>query len=936
MEVKGKMAKEIKRKILSITILFMLILFPIVYASLVPIVNAAEPTIKDKTLAILTDVVGINTEEYTTDQCSQYDNNYRNLPQKEADMTLISDQGRVRARCSFVNNMLRQIFLSDYEGELAVKQSAIATADMAKSFLQGYQNYAGDSFYGELASTLDNVDVSTNITISAGKIKLEVLNWDQTILDYVWTFADANGIVAESKNVILSYDQGQLRVFLNNWPLYKVMGAPKVSSEEATAIGLDASKNFSYEVEIDNVTSTITGFKIASESLGHAKLSYLNFPNQSLARGGDPFTLYPSWYVPLGFDKSYPGGVTGMTVSIWADTGDVSIMGPMVVDVSSSNIDEEEKSAISAEAVTEEGFSQESPASAPFVAVAAFTVIGVAIITAKKTNSGDRKPFKKFWMTLLCGVILSSVILTAVPTTFAVYPSPNSKARIYAALDGGQGSPPQLQDEKDAANWICGEIASAFTASGYSTSNQAGSGTSKYNILINAENDEQAYDRVALFHFGHMADFNVGYVDNSGEQVLHTDIRTQTADRKHFFVFIWACAQANHHAWGTPAAWTHRGDQTLYPLYDLPFLSSNGYVSPDGDGQAYIGFSGASPIISGYHQTFEQEMTDPLKYFIESFYDYALRTGYSIKSSLNHATLDFFGTTFTSSYLNTGFDAWFDGAYHDGQMRVFGDGNIKPCQPLLTVSARDNYNNQLYPTFYIGGVPVGTGSIRILSGTYTFNINSISGYTFDHFYCDYGSSSHSDYQTPPISQPIDHDCVLTAYYQYNNPSRTLTISVNGNGYTTPSGTPQYPDGYNTQVLAIPDPGNTLDHWLLDGQNVGAQNPITVTMNSDHSLQANFDGPPPLSLTVLATNQYSQPGYVPLYIDDEYVGLTGDTYLVSDGSHTIEVPDIISDYMTYYHDFQYYYYDGNYNYNNEMTLSITEDKTITAYHYSSYA
>jgi hypothetical protein len=245
------MTENSKRKLLFITLFLTILLISSVYMSSVPIVHAAEPNLQDKTLGILNDVVGINTEKYAPMTSSQFDNQYLNLPQKEAAVTLVSEQGGVRASCSFVNNMLRQIYLSDYEGDLAVKQPAIATADMAKGFLQRYQNYAGDSFYGELASTLDNVDVSTNITKSAGNIKLEVLNSDNTILDYVWTYTDENGIVAKSKNVILSYDRGQLKVFLNNWPLYKVTGTPKISSEEATAIALEASENFSYEVEID-------------------------------------------------------------------------------------------------------------------------------------------------------------------------------------------------------------------------------------------------------------------------------------------------------------------------------------------------------------------------------------------------------------------------------------------------------------------------------------------------------------------------------------------------------------------------------------------------------------------------------------------------------------------------------------------------------------
>jgi cytoskeletal protein RodZ len=681
-EVKRKMAKETRKSWLFV-ILFMLLLISSAYASLVPIVNAAEPTVQDKTVDVLNDVVGINTEEYATVQSSQYDNNYRNLPQKEVYVTLVSDQGRVRASCSFVNNMLRQIYLSDYEGDLSVEQPATETAEMAKGFLQRYQNYAEDSFYGELASTLDGVDIDRNATKTAGNIKLEVLNWDQTIVDYVWTYTDENGIIAKSKNVILSYDRGQLKVFLNNWPLYTVVGTPKISSEEATAIAVEAFKNFSYEVDMGNGTEMVSGFKIAPKSLGHATLSYLNFPNQSLARKGDPFTLYPSWYVPLGFDKSYPGGVTGMTVSIWADTGEVSITGPMVVGMPSSNLNEEEKSAISAEAL--------SPASAPFVAVAVFTVIGVVIGSARKPKFAGRKLFKKSWVALLCGVILFSVIVAAVPTAFADEHLPNSKARIYAALDGDPNypapgtSPPQLQDEKDAANWVCGEIASAFAASGYSTSNHCGSQTTANNVGIHAQNDQQSYDRVAVFHFGHKMSDNFVYADNTGNPITWQMIGGNTSLGKHKFVFIWVCSQAQAPHYGIPANWTHKSD-----------MHSDGYTNPDCSGQCYIGFFNSSTIISGFHQTFNDTMTDPVKYFIKYFYDYALKivpgSNYAVRDSLNKASLDFFGQTYTSSPFNQGYFAWYPGDqyhYHDyyyGRMRVFGDGSMWIFQPKITLT----------------------------------------------------------------------------------------------------------------------------------------------------------------------------------------------------------------------------------------------------------
>ena len=39
---------------------------------------------------------------------------------------------------------------------------------------------------------------------------------------------------------------------------------------------------------------------------------------------GDSYTLYPFWEVYLCLDTMYLGGVTGLRVLIWADTGEVA------------------------------------------------------------------------------------------------------------------------------------------------------------------------------------------------------------------------------------------------------------------------------------------------------------------------------------------------------------------------------------------------------------------------------------------------------------------------------------------------------------------------------------------------------------------------------------------------------------------------------------
>jgi hypothetical protein len=137
--------KKIEWKLMFTALLPVILLFSGVFASSAPIVNAAEPTVQDEAVDVLCNVVGFNAEKYAVFPGSQIDSQYISLPQKEVAFTLMSNQGGVRVSFSFVNNMVRQIYLSNYEGDLAVKKPAIATVDMAKGFLQRYQKYAGYS-----------------------------------------------------------------------------------------------------------------------------------------------------------------------------------------------------------------------------------------------------------------------------------------------------------------------------------------------------------------------------------------------------------------------------------------------------------------------------------------------------------------------------------------------------------------------------------------------------------------------------------------------------------------------------------------------------------------------------------------------------------------------------------------------------------------------
>jgi hypothetical protein len=76
---------------------------------------------------------------------------------------------------------------------------------------------------------------------------------------------------------------------------------------------------------------------------------------------------------------------------------------------------------------------------------------------------------------------------------------------------------------------------------------------------------------------------------------------------------------------------------------------------------------------------------------------------------------------------------------------------------------------------------------------------------------------------------------------------TLYISTTTGGTTDPApGFHAYVEGTSVAVTAIPSSGYNFDHWELDGVNVGATNPISVTMDRDHTLNAVFvaTAPPP--------------------------------------------------------------------------------------------
>ena len=120
--------------------------------------------------------------------------------------------------------------------------------------------------------------------------------------------------------------------------------------------------------------------------------------------------------------------------------------------------------------------------------------------------------------------------------------------------------------------------------------------------------------------------------------------------------------------------------------------------------------------------------------------------------------------------------------------------------------------------------------------------------------------------------------------------------------------------------------HVFSHWILD-ESPYYQNPINVTMNSYHSLQAVFtyDGPSTVELTVQGRGFGYEEVETDVYIDGQWRGTTDTIIDVIPGDHTIEVDDYVDGWSFYYYDV-----NGDYDdYDNPTEITVSSAMTVTA-------
>jgi hypothetical protein len=172
-----------------------------------PTVYLAESSDADEVLVFLEEVVNLDVAEYDVTQLGTsvtYPDWLDGLAQVTGKYTLESETSKIDMLFKFRNNTLSWCLLRILEGSPHYTESQPTDLrDLARGFLQKYQDYSGDLELEAMRSLLDVVDVTENSKKTVGNLKLTVsVNSFSSSFDWRYTLdgVDCGGVDVSFRN----------------------------------------------------------------------------------------------------------------------------------------------------------------------------------------------------------------------------------------------------------------------------------------------------------------------------------------------------------------------------------------------------------------------------------------------------------------------------------------------------------------------------------------------------------------------------------------------------------------------------------------------------------------------------------------------------------------------------------------------------------------
>lgn len=167
------------------------------------------------------------------------------------------------------------------------------------------------------------------------------------------------------------------------------------------------------------------------------------------------------------------------------------------------------------------------------------------------------------------------------------------------------------------------------------------------------------------------------------------------------------------------------------------------------------------------------------------------------------------------------------------------DGSV-----ILNVTKEDGYYELHVYTYTLTITTTLGGTTDPSPGEYSYSAGtqvSVSAISdtdnfFDHWELDGENAGTIN----PIEVLMDSNHTLHAIFRSLTYNYNLTITTTTGGTTDPiPGNYTYVNGTVVSITATPDINHKFEYWILDGANIGSNNPIDILIDSHHNLQAFF-------------------------------------------------------------------------------------------------
>jgi len=225
--------------------------------------------------------------------------------------SLTSSDSKMDVVFRFRNNQLSRYQIINVEGSPVYAQAQPhSVLEAAKNLLGRLGAYESTSYLSNMSSILSLANPTVqSIQISEGNIKLNV-NVSGSSAQILLMYTE-NGVDFSPKSLSLIFENGELTQLTDGWFLFTIGSTTvNISSDKAVELAKNALNSYSWTAN----GQTVSNFNVLSQPF------YVVFhPNTK-----NSLVLFPQWTVTFYLDKVYPGSVNGITVELWADTGDIA------------------------------------------------------------------------------------------------------------------------------------------------------------------------------------------------------------------------------------------------------------------------------------------------------------------------------------------------------------------------------------------------------------------------------------------------------------------------------------------------------------------------------------------------------------------------------------------------------------------------------------